>query len=120
MVRGEIPWDLRRRGPKDAQRHEARVREAIRKNLRHLIVEETIISSRGDRKVRAPVRYLDQYRKTDGRWQFVRRTLVNDWAQVGPSYWDLEDPALKGTPVGRADPDDLSYAKLAHATFRRR
>ncbi|MFS8571467.1 MAG: DUF444 family protein [Clostridia bacterium] len=67
MVRGEIPWDLRRRGPKDAQRHEARVREAIRKNLRHLIVEETIISSRGDRKVRVPVRYLDQYRFRYGR-----------------------------------------------------
>lgn len=66
------------------------------------------------------LRYIDQYRKTDGRWQFVRRTLINDWAQVAPSYWDLEDPALKGTPVGRADPDDLSYAKLSHATFRRR
>ncbi len=61
-MHGEIPWDLRRRGLKDAQRHDARVREAIRKNLRHLIVEETIISSQGDRKVRVPVRYLDHYR----------------------------------------------------------
>ena len=60
------------------------------------------------------LRYLDQYRKTDGRWQFVRRTLVNDWAQVGPSYWDLEDPALKGTPVGRADPDDRRGRRRAH------
>ena len=61
-MHGEIPWDLRRRGLKDAQRHDARVREAIRKNLRHLIVEEAIISSQGDRKVRVPVRYLDHYR----------------------------------------------------------
>lgn len=61
-VHGEIPWDLRRRGLKDAKRHEARVREAIRQNLRHLIVEEAIISSQGNRKIRVPVRYLDQYR----------------------------------------------------------
>ena len=58
----DIPWDLRRRGLKDAQRHDARVREAIRKNLKRLIVEEAIISSQGDRKVRVPVRYLDHYR----------------------------------------------------------
>lgn len=56
-----IPWDLRRRGLKDARRHDARVQEAIRKNLRHLIVEESIISSRGNKKIRVPVRYLDHY-----------------------------------------------------------
>ncbi|MBX5464903.1 MAG: DUF444 family protein, partial [Clostridia bacterium] len=58
----ELPWELRRRGIRDARRHDQRVREAIRKNLRHLVTEEAIISSDGQRVVRVPVRYLDRYR----------------------------------------------------------
>lgn len=65
------------------------------------------------------LRYLDRYRKSAGRWQFVQRTLVNDWAQVGPAFWNLEDPALKGTPIGRCDADDPSYRLLPHAMFKR-
>lgn len=56
------PWELRRRGLKDSLRHDARVKEAIRKNLRELISEEAIITSDGQRTVRIPLRYLDQYR----------------------------------------------------------
>lgn len=66
------------------------------------------------------LRYLDRYRRSGGRWQFARRTLVNDWAQVGPAFWNIEDPALRGTPVGRCDGDDPSYAVLSQAAFRRR
>ena len=57
-----VPWDLRRRGLQDSRRHDARVREAIRKNLRHLITEEAIITSDGERLVKIPIRYLDLYR----------------------------------------------------------
>ncbi|MBI5649834.1 MAG: DUF444 family protein [Chloroflexi bacterium] len=57
-----IPWDLRRRGLKDSIRHDKRVREAIKQNLRELIAEETIITSDGKKLVKIPVRYLDQYR----------------------------------------------------------
>ena len=66
------------------------------------------------------LRYLDQYRKTDGCWQFARRTLVNDWAQVGPAFWDLNDAALRGTPTGRGDAADPSYHLLSQDMFRRR
>ena len=58
----ELPWELRRRGLKDSLRHDQRVKEAIRKNLRELIAEEAIITSDGTRRVRIPLRYLDQYR----------------------------------------------------------
>ncbi|MCL4487930.1 MAG: DUF444 family protein [Chloroflexi bacterium] len=58
----EIPWDLRRRGLKDSIRHDKRVREAIKQNLRELIGEETIITSDGQKMIKIPVRYLDQYR----------------------------------------------------------
>jgi uncharacterized sporulation protein YeaH/YhbH (DUF444 family) len=38
------------------------VKDAIRKNLRELIAEEAIITSDGSKRVRIPLRYLDQYR----------------------------------------------------------
>ncbi len=57
-----VPWDLRRRGLKDSIRHDKRVREAIKHNLKELIAEETIITSDGQKMVKIPVRYLDQYR----------------------------------------------------------
>jgi sporulation protein YhbH len=57
-----LPWELRRRGLKDSLRHDQRVKEAIRKNLRELIAEEAIITSDGHKRVRIPIRYLEQYR----------------------------------------------------------
>jgi len=43
-------------------RHDKRVKEAIRKNLKELIAEENIITSDGRKLVKIPLRYLDQYR----------------------------------------------------------
>lgn len=57
-----LPWELRRRGLKDGLRHDQRVKDAIRKNLRELIAEEAIITSDGHKRVKIPLRYLDQYR----------------------------------------------------------
>jgi sporulation protein YhbH len=58
----DIPWDLRRRALKDSIRHDTRVKEAIRQNLKELIAEENIITSDGRKLVKIPLRYLDQYR----------------------------------------------------------
>jgi sporulation protein YhbH len=58
----DIPWELRRRALKDSIRHDRRVKEAIRKHLKELIAEETIITSDGTKVVKIPLRYLDQYR----------------------------------------------------------
>lgn len=58
----QVPWSLRRRGAHDAARHDIRVKEAIRKNLRELISQEDIIASDGQRTIKIPLRYLDQYR----------------------------------------------------------
>ena len=37
--RSALPWELRRRGLKDSLRHDQRVKEAIRKQLRELIAD---------------------------------------------------------------------------------
>lgn len=55
-------WELRQPGRRDSERHRARIRKAIKENLRELIAEENIISSDGKRKVKVPVRYLDMWR----------------------------------------------------------
>jgi hypothetical protein len=60
----ELPWELRRRGLKDSLRHDQRVKEAVRKNLRELIAEEAIITSNGTKRIRIPLRYLGQYRSS--------------------------------------------------------
>jgi uncharacterized sporulation protein YeaH/YhbH (DUF444 family) len=63
------PWELRRRGLKDSLRHDQRVKDAIRKNLRELIAEEAIITSDGQKRVKLPIRYLEQYRFKYGQPQ---------------------------------------------------
>lgn len=65
------------------------------------------------------LRYLDLYEKRNGVWQFARRTLINDWTQIGTAFWDLEHPVMQGTPVGRTDIDDPSYQWLSHPAFAR-
>ena len=56
------PWDLRQRGLKDSLRHDQRVKKAVRENLRELISEEAIITSDGNKTIKIPLRFLEQYR----------------------------------------------------------
>ena len=58
----DLPWDLRRRGLKDSLRHDERVKDAIKKNLKELITQEDILVSDGTQRIRVPMKYLDQYR----------------------------------------------------------
>jgi hypothetical protein len=57
----KFPWDLQQRGRLDSARHQQKIKEAIKKNLHHIIAEEAIITSDGNRKTKIPVRYLDSY-----------------------------------------------------------
>ena len=61
IIRNTIPWDLRNRGQRDSQRHQKKIKEAIRKNLHQIIAEEAIITTDGHRQTRVPIRYLDSY-----------------------------------------------------------
>lgn len=55
-------WGMRRRAARDSARHSKRVRKAIKDNLKELISDASIISSDGKRKVKIPIKYLDNYR----------------------------------------------------------
>jgi hypothetical protein len=55
-------WSLQRKGQIDQDRHRERVREAIRKNLGSIVSNESIILSDGKRRVKVPIRSLDEYK----------------------------------------------------------
>lgn len=59
-------WNLRRRAARDSARHSKRVKQAIKDNLRDLISDASIISSDGKKKIKIPIRYLDNYRFKHG------------------------------------------------------
>jgi sporulation protein YhbH len=55
-------WSLQRKGQIDQDRHKDRVRDAIRKNLGSIVSNESIIMSDGRRRVKVPIRSLDEYK----------------------------------------------------------
>ncbi|MGE5701216.1 MAG: sporulation protein YhbH [Clostridia bacterium] len=55
-------WCLLRKGHQDQNRHQEKVKEAIKKNLPDLVSEESIIMSNGRDVVKIPIRSLDEYR----------------------------------------------------------
>src|SRR5437660_11495425 len=55
-------WSLHRKGQIDQERHKEKIREAIKKNLGEIVSEESIILSDGIKRVRIPIRSLDEYR----------------------------------------------------------
>ncbi len=60
-------WDVSEKGKKDAERHRHKIDEAIRKNVRDVISEESIITKKAGKKVRIPVKGLKDYRFVHGR-----------------------------------------------------
>src|SRR6188768_3824267 len=59
---GHHDWSLHRKGPADQQRHQEKIKEAVRKNLGQIVSEESIILSDGQKTIKVPIRSLDEYR----------------------------------------------------------
>lgn len=55
-------WTLHRKGEQDQQRHNEKVKEAIKNNLSDIISEESVIMSDGKKITKLPIRTLDEYR----------------------------------------------------------
>lgn len=60
-------WKIKRRGKRDSDRHKELVKEAIRKNGKDIITEYNIITSDGDKKIKVPIKFLDQYKIKYGK-----------------------------------------------------
>jgi hypothetical protein len=59
-------WSLSERGLRDAQRHRQKIDDQIRKNVKNVIGEESIITSKNGKKVRIPVRGLKDFQFRHG------------------------------------------------------
>ncbi len=55
-------WSLHRKGPKDQSRHNAKVKEAVRKNLADIVSEQSIITTDGRKIIKVPIRSMEEYR----------------------------------------------------------
>jgi len=60
-------WGISEKGRKDAERHREKIDDAIRKNVRDVISEESIITKKDGKKVRIPVKGMKDYRFIYGR-----------------------------------------------------
>lgn len=55
-------WSLHRKGQIDQERHQEKVKEAIKNNLSDIVSEESIIMSNGKDKIKVPIRSIEQYK----------------------------------------------------------
>lgn len=55
-------WSLHRKGYQDQQRHQEKVKDAIKSNLPDLVSEENIVMSNGRDVIKIPIRSLDEYK----------------------------------------------------------
>ena len=62
IIDQDFPYDLVHRGDKDARRHNKRVDDAAKKQIKDIISQQDIITSEGNKKVKVRLKYLDQYR----------------------------------------------------------
>jgi len=104
----EIPWDLRRRALKDSIRHDKRVKDAIRKDLKELIAEESIIRSDGKTLGKIPLRYPDQY-----RFRFGRIGTGQGQGSVGDVIAQDGQPAEGGERPGNQPGDQVYEAEIS-------
>lgn len=62
IIEQDFPYDILRRGSRDADKHNKRVNDAVKKQLKDIISQQDIITSEGNKKVKVRLKYLDQFR----------------------------------------------------------
>ncbi len=97
IVEHNFPFDIFKRGERDSSRHNKRVRQATRKQLKDIISDQDIITGEGNKKVKVRLRGLQQYR-------FKRYKDFSDY--IGRDQFDeLEDGEILQRPdSGDGDP----------------
>ena len=106
IIEQDFPYDILHRGHRDAQRHNKRVHEATKKQLKDIISQQDIITNEGNKKVKVRLKYLDQYKfkpykdsiETIGRDQF-------DELSEGEVLYDPLQQGSGGPPDKAGDDD---------------
>lgn len=100
-------WKLRQPGARDSARHKERIREAIKKRLHELISEENIISSKGGKKIKIPMKYLDTW-----RFKYGKNNKSKGVGHGDGNPGDViakEDPEGQGSGQAGSDPGEEIY-----------
>lgn len=100
-------WDLSERGKKDAERHHKKIDEAIRKQVKDVIADESIITNKKGKIVRVPVKGLKDYRFVYGR--------SKKGQGKGQGEGDGEGSGGQGVGQGPGKPGDVIYRKSKEA-----
>lgn len=119
-------WSLHRKGELDQERHQRKVKDAIKNNLADLVSEESIITSQGDRVVKVPIRGLDEPRF---RYNYDNEPRVGQ-GKGGTQVGDVigraapepgDDPASGNKPGDQAGEDfyeaEVTIDELAELVF---
>jgi len=101
-------WDLSGKGQKDAQRHREKIDEHIRKSVRDVIGEESIITKKGGKTVKIPVKGLRDYRFVHGIDEEKRGGIGQGDGKAGDTIGRKTfQPDWNGKPVSERGEDYL-------------
>lgn len=90
-------WEVDK-GKVDAGRHQKKIDDAIRKGVRNVIGEESIITQKGNKKVKVPVKGLKDYKFIHGSGKGVKGGLGQGQGKPG----DILDRREKGQGQDKA------------------
>jgi len=104
-------WKLRSRGKSDSKRQKELVKKAIKDGKSDLITQYDVVSTDGNKKIKIPIRFLEQYRfkygksnKSSGAGQGVD-TKPGQKFRINP---DAKQKGAKGNKAGNEE-EDLTY-----------
>ncbi|MCF8010742.1 MAG: sporulation protein YhbH [Clostridiales bacterium] len=103
-------WSLHRKGEIDRQRHQEKVKEAVKKNLAEIVSEESIILSDGHKIIKIPVRSLEEphFQFDHGKKQHAGQGEGD--SSVGDVLGkDYKKQAAKGPGKGAGDEPGIDY-----------
>lgn len=111
----DFPHDIVHRGQQDVIRHNKRVNDAVRKQLKDLISQHDIITSEGNKKVKVRLKYLDQYhfRHAPDRIDQVGRDQFDDLSDGEIiSRPDSNGAGERGSRAGSAAGEEVFEAEF--------
>jgi len=103
----QADWSLHRKGHMDQQRHNEKIKEAIKQNLHEIVSREDIIMSDGKSVVKVPIRSLEQYKfrfdhnKGDNVGQGQGGTQVGDVLGRAPGDQQGQGQGQAGDEAGQ-------------------
>jgi len=100
-------WDLSEKGKKDVERHHKKIDDVLRKNVKDVIAEESIITKRKGKTIKVPIRGLKDYK-------FVHDTKKQKKQGVGqgkgkPGDVIVRQPKKQGEPGKPGDKPGEDY-----------